>query len=164
MPRDEYYPYEAPIDAHLDSDHLYIVYTEREPVTKRAVENYLAYAIGGGRVVDTHNYLFKYIDTHTKGEGLANHVHLIASFNARPHSTKKRLSFKLDSELITRNGYDIIHDLYMQDVLSTEDFTVTFNIEDTEKFDEKTLAEIAWETFAKRFHFDPTEGDPYKAL
>lgn len=164
VPRDEYYPYEAPIDVHLDSDHLYVVYTEREPITKRAVENYLTAIIGGGRVVDTHNYLFKYIDTHTKGEGLVNHVYLIASLNGRPYSTKKRLSFKLDSELITRNGYDIIRDLYMQDVLSTEDFTVTFNIEDTEKFDEKTLAEIAWETFAKRFHFDPAEGDPYKAL
>jgi hypothetical protein len=162
--RDEYYPYEAPIDAHLDSDHLYIVYTEREPVTKRAVENYLTATIGGGRVVDTHNYLFKYIDTHTKGEGLANHVYLIASFNVRPDSTKKCLSFKLDSELITRDGYDIIRDLYMQDMLSPEDFTVTFNIEDTEKFDEKTLAEIAWETFAKRFYFNPAEGDPYKAL
>lgn len=162
--RDEYYPYEAPIDAHLNSDHLYVVYTEREPITKRAVENYLTATIGGGRVVDTHNYLFKYIDTHTKGEGLASHVYLIASFNVRPHSTKKCLSFKLDSKLIARNGYDIIHNLYMQDVLSTEDFTVTFNIEDTEKFDEKTLAEIAWETFAKRFHFDPAEGDPYKAL
>lgn len=124
----------------------------------------LAATIGGGRVVDTHNYLFKYIDTHTKGEGLANHVYLIASLNARPYSTKKCLSFKLDSDLIARNGYDIIRDLYMQDVLSLEDFTVTFNIEDTEKFDEKTLAEIAWETFAKRFHFDPAEGDPYKAL
>lgn len=162
--RDEYHPYEAPIDAHLNSDHLYIVYTEREPITKRAVENYLTATIGGGRVVDTHNYLFKYIDTHTKGEGLANHVYLIASFKVRPYDSKKRLSFKLDSELVTRNGYDIIRDLYMQDVLSTEDFTVTFNIEDTEKFDEKTLAEIAWETFAKRFHFDPAEGDPYKAL
>lgn len=162
--RDEYYPYEAPIDAHLDSDHLYIVYTEREPITKRAVENYLAATIGGGRVVDTHNYLFKYIDHHTNGEGLASHVFLIASFNVRPDSTKKCLSFKLDSELVTRDGYDIIRDLYMQDMLSPEDFTVTFNIEDTEKFDEKTLSEIAWETFAKRFHFDPAEGDPYKAL
>ncbi len=164
VPRDEYYPYEEPIDKWLDSDHLHIVYTEREPITKRVVEDYLTTTIGGGRVVDTHNYLFKYIDTHTKGEGLANHVFLIASFKVRPYDSKKRLSFKLDSELITRNGYDIIRDLYMQDVLSTEDFTVTFNIEDTEKFDEKTLAEIAWETFAKRFHFDPAEGDPYKAL
>lgn len=164
VPRDEYYPYEEPIDKWLDSDHLHIVYTEREPITKRVVEDYLTTTIGGRRVVDTHNYLFKYIDTHTKGEGLANHVFLIASFKVRPYDSKKRLSFKLDSELIARNGYDIIHDLYMQDVLSTEDFTVTFNIEDTEKFDEKTLAEIAWETFAKRFHFDPAEGDPYKAL
>lgn len=158
--RDEYYPYEEPIDKWLDSDHLHIVYTEREPITKRVVEDYLTTTIGGGRVVD----IFKYIDTHTKGEGLANHVFLIASFKVRPYDSKKRLSFKLDSELVTRNGYDIIRDLYMQDVLSTEDFTVTFNIEDTEKFDEKTLAEIAWETFAKRFHFDPAEGDPYKAL
>lgn len=164
VPRDEYYPYEEPIDKWLDSDHLHIVYTEREPITKRAVEDYLTTTIGGGRVVDTHNYLFKYIDTHTNGEGLANHVFLIASFKVRPYDSKKRLSFKLDSELVTRNGYDIIRDLYMQDVLSTEDFTVTFNIEDTEKFDEATLAKVAWETFAKRFHFDPAEGDPYKAL
>lgn len=162
--RNEYYPYEAPIDAHLDNDHLYIVYTEREPITKRAVENYLTTTIGGGRVVDTHNYLFKYIDHHTNGEGLANHVYLIASFNVRPYSTKKCLSFKLDSELVTRNGYNIIRDLYMQDVLAPEDFTVTFNLEDTEKFDEATLAKVAWETFAQRFNFDPNEGDPYKAL
>ena len=162
--RDEYYPYEEPIDKWLDSDHLHIVYTEREPITKRVVEDYLTTTIGGGRVVDTHNYLFKYIDTHTKGEGLANHVFLIASFKVRPYDSKKRLSFKLDSELVTRNGYDIIRDLYMQDVLSTEDFTVTFNIEDTEKFDEATLAKVAWETFAQRFNFDPNEGDPYEAL
>ena len=162
--RDEYYPYEEPIDKWLDSDHLHIVYTEREPITKRVVEDYLTTTIGGGRVVDTHNYLFKYIDTHTKGEGLANHVFLIASFKVRPYDSKKRLSFKLDSELVTRNGYDIIRDLYMQDVLSPEDFTVTFNIEDTEKFDEATLAKVAWETFAQRFNFDPNEGDPYKAL
>ena len=162
--RDEYYPYEEPIDKWLDSDHLHIVYTEREPITKRAVEDYLTTTIGGGRVVDTHNYLFKYIDTHTKGEGLANHVFLIASFKVRPYDSKKRLSFKLDSELVTRNGYDIIRDLYMQDVLSPEDFTVTFNIEDTEKFDEATLAKVAWETFAQRFNFDPNECDPYKAL
>lgn len=162
--RDEYYPYEEPIDKWLDSDHLHIVYTEREPITKRVVEDYLTTTIGGGRVVDTHNYLFKYIDTHTKGEGLANHVFLIASFKVRPYDSKKRLSFKPDSELVTRNGYDIIRDLYMQDVLSPEDFTVTFNIEDTEKFDEATLAKVAWETFAQRFHFDPNEGDPYKAL
>lgn len=162
--RDEYHPYEEPIDKWLDSDHLHIVYTEREPITKRVVEDYLTTTIGGGRVVDTHNYLFKYIDTHTKGEGLANHVFLIASFKVRPYDSKKRLSFKLDSELVTRNGYDIIRDLHMQDVLSPEDFTVTFNIEDTEKFDEATLAKVAWETFAQRFNFDPNEGDPYKAL
>lgn len=164
VPRDEYDPHEEVLDDYLDNTRLHIAHTANEPVTRRAVEAYLNATIDGGKVTTTHNYIFNFINEKTNGEGLAKHAYLSMYTKGRGNSTDKRLTFTFEVEQGTGYVNDMMGYFRRKGMLTYADIEVTFNVEDTENFDVETLAKVAWETFAKRFNFNPNEGDPYKAL